>query len=78
MPLFFAAIRRDSVSLLRFLFLSFVHVFSCKTSLVSRLKRPYSCFSSYFCFLVISVLLVIQLSVLILVAVISLPPYLSM
>ena len=45
------------------LFFSFVHVFSCKMLLVSHLKRPYSCFSSYFWFLVISVLLFLTLIV---------------
>ena len=50
---------RDSVSLLRFPFLSHVYVFSSKMSPVSRLKHPYSCLSSRFCFLVISVLLVL-------------------
>ena len=35
--LFCAAIRRDSISLLKF---PFVHVFLCKVSLVSRLKHP--------------------------------------
>ena len=44
--LFCAAIRRDSVSLLRFPFLSHVHVFLCEMSLVSLLKRSYSCFFS--------------------------------
>ena len=45
---FCAAIRRDSVSLLMFPFLGHVHVFSCEISLVSRLKRPLSCFSGYY------------------------------
>ena len=40
MALFCAVIRRDSVSLLRFPFLSHVHIFSFEMSLVSRLKRP--------------------------------------
>ena len=40
MALFWAAIRRGSVSFLRFPFLSHAHVFSCEMSLVSRLKRP--------------------------------------
>ena len=57
MVLFCAAIWRDSVSLLRFLFLCHVHVFSCEISLVSRLKRICSGFSAHFCFLVIVVLL---------------------
>ena len=38
--LFCAAIRRSSVYLLRFLFLSHVHIFSCEMLLISRLKRP--------------------------------------
>ena len=65
--------RRDSVSLLRFPLLSHVHVFSCEISLVCRLKCPYSCFSSHFCFLLIFVLLMHLLFVLILMAVIGLP-----
>ena len=44
-----------------------------KISLVCCLKCSYSCFSSYFCFLVIVVLLSFVLSALYLVAVISLP-----
>ena len=40
MALFYAAIIKDSVSLLRFSFLSQVHVFSCEMLLVSRLKSP--------------------------------------
>ena len=39
MALFFAAIRRDSVSLLRSPFLSHFQVFSCDMLLISRLKR---------------------------------------
>ena len=73
MALFCTAIRRDSVSLLRFPFFSHVHIFSCEMSLVSRLKHPYSCFSSHFYFLVIFILLIFVLSVLFLVVVISLP-----
>ena len=46
MALFAAAIRRDSVSLLRFLFLSHVQVISCEILLVCH---TYSCFSSHFC-----------------------------
>ena len=75
MALFCAAIRRDSVSLLRFRFLSLVQVFSCEI-LLSRLKCSLSCFSSRFCFLVIVILLVFVLSVSFLVAVIS-PPLCS-
>ena len=51
-----------------------VLVFSCEISLVCRLKCPYSCFSSHFCFLVIFALLMFVLSMLFLVAVISFPP----
>ena len=50
MSLFWAAIGRDSVSLLRFPFLSHVQVFSCEMSLVCHLKCPYSCFSTHFLF----------------------------
>ena len=74
MALFCAAIRRDSVSLIRCPFLSHVQVFSCEMLLISHLKRPYSCFSSHFCFLIIVVLLVLVLSVLFLGTVISLSP----
>ena len=44
MALFFVAIKRDSVSLLRFPFHSHVHVFLFKMLLVCRLKQPQSCF----------------------------------
>ena len=44
------AIRKDSVSLLRFPFLSHVQVFSCEILSVCRLKYPYSCFSFSFLF----------------------------
>ena len=57
--LFCITITRDSVSLLRFPFLSHVHVFSCKILLICRLKRLLSCFSSHFYFLVIVVPLVL-------------------
>ena len=40
MALSCAAIRRDSVSLLKFPFLSHVQVLSCEILLISRLKRP--------------------------------------
>ena len=40
MALFCAAIRRHSVSLLRFPLLSHANIFSSEMSLVSRLKRP--------------------------------------
>ena len=74
MVLVYAIIRKDSVSLLRFPFLSHVQVFSREISLVYHLNYPYSCFSSHFCFPVIFVLLMLLQSVLVLVAVISLPP----
>ena len=73
MALFCAAIRRHSVSLLKFLFLSHVQVLSCEMLFISRLNRPQSCFPSHFCFLVIVILLSIVLSVSFLMAVIS-PP----
>ena len=38
--LFWAAIRKNTVSLLRFPFLNLVYVFSCEMLLISRLKRP--------------------------------------
>ena len=68
---------RDSVSLLRFPFLYYVHVFPCEMLLIRRLKRPQSCFSS-FCFLVIVVLRFLVSLALFLVAVISLPPRFAM
>ena len=71
--LFCVAVRRYSLSLLRFLFLSYVKVFFCEISFVCLLKCPYSCFYSHF-FLVIFVMLMLVSSVLFLVAVISLPP----
>ena len=40
MALFCAAIRRDSVSLLKFPFLNQAQVLSCEMLLISRLKRP--------------------------------------
>ena len=48
MALICAAIRRDSVSLLKFPFLSHVQVLSSEMLFISRLKRPWSCFPSYF------------------------------
>ena len=39
------------------IFLSHVLIFSCEISLVCHLKHPWSCFSSYLCFLVLDVLL---------------------
>ena len=72
MALFCTTIRRES--LLRFPSLSHVQVFS----LVCRLKNPYSCFFSHFCFLVNFVLLIHAFSVLSQVAVIGLPARLFM
>ena len=70
---FWAAISRDSVSFFKFSFLSYVHVILCAISPVCHLKYPYSCLSSYFCFLIFIVLLfVIILLMLLLAAVISL------
>ena len=71
MSLFCTAIRRNSVSLLRFTFHSHVQVFSCVILLICRLKCPLSCFSSHFFYLVNFVPLIILLSVVFLVAVIS-------
>ena len=65
--LFCAAIRKDSISLLKISFLRHVQIFSS----VCRLKYPYSCLSSDFCFLVV-VLSIFMLLVLFLVTVISL------
>ena len=48
--LLWAALRRNSVSLLKFPFLSHVHVFLGEISLDSRLKSSKSCFSSHFYF----------------------------
>ena len=73
MALFCAALRRESVSLLRFPFISYVQDFSCEISLVCHLECPYSSFSSHFCFLVIFVLFMFVLSVLFLFTVISHP-----
>ena len=53
MALFCAAIRRDSVSLLRFPFLRHVHVLSCEISLISHLNVHrfvfFTLFYCYFC-----------------------------
>ena len=78
MALFCAAIRRDSVSLFKFPFLSHVQVLSCHMLFISRLKRPWSCFPSHFCFIVIDILLSIMLSVLFLMDVNSLLSCFSM
>ena len=71
MALSCAAIRRDSVSLLRFPFFSQVQVFWCEMLFIRRLKRSYSCFPSHFCFLVLVILSFIVLSVSTLMVVIS-------
>ena len=42
--LFCTAIRKDSVSLLKFTFLSYVQVFSCEVLFIRRLKCQWSCF----------------------------------
>ena len=78
MALSCAAIRRDSVSLLRFPFLSQVQVFWCEMLFIRRLKRPQSCFPSHFCFLVVVILSLIVLSVSTLMVVISPRSYFSM
>ena len=49
--MFYATIKRNSVSLLKFFFLSPVLMFWYEVSSVCRLKYPYSCFSSHFCLL---------------------------
>ena len=51
MSLFCAAIWRDSISLLRFPFLSHVQVFLCKLLLIRRLKHSLRCFSIHSLFL---------------------------
>ena len=78
MALFCAATRKDSISLFRYSFFSYVHVSACVMSLVCHLKRPYSCFSSHFCFLSIVILSIFVLSILFLVAEIRIPPRFSM
>ena len=69
--LFCASIRRDSVSLLKFPFLSHVQVLLSEMLLISCLKHSWSCFPSHFCFLVFVILLFIMSLVLFLMAVIS-------
>ena len=63
MALFSAAIRRGSVCLSKFSFLSHVQVFSCDISSVFKSKYLYSCSHFNFCFLLIVVLLIFTLSV---------------
>ena len=73
MALFCSAIRKDSVSLLKFSFCSHIRVFSCEISPFCHLKYPYNCFSLHFCFLVyVFILFVLILSVLLLSTVIHL------
>ena len=63
---------------LKLYFFILIHIFSWEMSPVSCLKRPQTCFSSHFCFLVISILLILVSSVLFLVDVSSIPPRFSM
>ena len=65
MALFCASIRSDSVSLLKFPFLSHVQAFSCEFSSLCRLRYLNSYFSSHFCFLLIVVLGIIIISIII-------------
>ena len=71
MALSCVTIRRDSVCLLKFPFLSEVQVFWCEVLFIRRLKWPQSCFPSHFCFLVVVTLSSIVLSVSFLMVVIS-------
>ena len=48
MALFCAAIRKDSVSLLKFPFLSHVQILSCEMLFISRLKRPWIYYYYYY------------------------------
>ena len=73
MALFCVAIRRDSVSLERFSFHSYVQVFWCEIWLVCLLKYPYSCFYSYFCFPVFVVALFVQMLLELLLAIVFSP-----
>ena len=65
MALFCAVITRDSVSLLKFPFLNQVQVLSCEILLISRLKRPWSCFSSHFCFLSFVILFIYRVVIIV-------------
>ena len=78
MALFYAAIGRNSFSLLRFPFFIHVQVFSFEISLVCRLKYPYNCLFFHFCFQVIVVLLICVMSALFLKAVVSLSSFFFM
>ena len=63
MALFCAAIKRDSVSLLSCFFVCDIQVSWSEISFICCLKCPYCCFSSLFCFSVISVQLILVLYV---------------
>ena len=78
MALFCAAIRRDSVYLLRLPLFRHVQVLLCEMLLISSLKHPQICFPCQLCFLVIVVLLVLGLPGLFLLAVITPFPHFSM
>ena len=74
MALFSAAIKIDSVSLLRFTFRNYVYVFSFAVSPGCLLKYLYSWFSPHFCFQVLGDFLsVTMLPKLLLIAVTHLP-----
>ena len=49
MSLFCAAIRRDSVSFLKFSFLSYIQVFSCEMSFINRLNAHRVVFFPWLC-----------------------------
>ena len=51
MALFWSAIKRDSISLFKFLFPNHIQVILREISLVCRLKYPYSYFFPHFCLL---------------------------
>ena len=70
--MFSAATRNNSISLLKFPFLSHVQIFPPETLLVRCLKYLYSCFFPDSVFLIIVVPLILMLSVLFLIAVICL------
>ena len=71
MALFYVVLRKYSVSLLNFPFLSHVQIISIAISPVCSLKYPYSCFSFNFCFLVFVVFLLILVLLLLLLAVVN-------
>ena len=70
MALFRVSIRRYSIVPRMFPFRSHFQDSAWEISPICHLKYSYSCFSSYFCFLVIFVLFMFMLSVLLLVSVI--------